>query len=70
MLEIQNINSTKSVDLFVVNIQTGSVQIDALVKLAEDSGVAVIQVSELLPEGLSYLAWMEQNISAIEAGLK
>jgi zinc/manganese transport system substrate-binding protein len=70
LLEIQNLISTKSVDLFVVNIQTGSVQIDALVKLAEDSGVAVIQVSELLPEGLSYLAWMEQNISAIEAGLK
>jgi zinc/manganese transport system substrate-binding protein len=70
LLEIQNLISTNSVDLFVVNIQTGSVQIDALVELAETSGVAVIQVSELLPEGLGYLAWMEQNISAIEAGLK
>jgi zinc/manganese transport system substrate-binding protein len=70
LLEIQNLISSNSVDLFVVNIQTGSVQIDALVELAESSGVAVIQVSELLPEGLSYLAWMEQNISAIEAGLK
>jgi zinc/manganese transport system substrate-binding protein len=70
LLEIQNLISTKLVDLFVVNIQTGSVQIDALVKLAESSGVAVIKVSELLPEGLGYLAWMEQNISAIEAGLK
>jgi zinc/manganese transport system substrate-binding protein len=70
LLEIQNLISTKSVDLFVVNIQTGSVQIDALIKLAEANGVAVIQVSELLPEGLGYLAWMEQNISAIEAGLK
>jgi zinc/manganese transport system substrate-binding protein len=70
LLEIQNLISSNSVDLFVVNIQTGSVQIDALVELAESSGVAVIQVSELLPEGLGYLAWMEQNISAIEAGLK
>jgi zinc/manganese transport system substrate-binding protein len=70
LLEIQNLISTNSVNLFVVNIQTGSVQIDALVELAEASGVAVIQVSELLPEGLGYLAWMEQNISAIEAGLK
>jgi zinc/manganese transport system substrate-binding protein len=70
LLEIQNLILSNSVDLFVVNIQTGSVQIDALVELAESSGVAVIQVSELLPEGLSYLAWMEQNISAIEAGLK
>jgi zinc/manganese transport system substrate-binding protein len=70
LLEIQNLISSNSVDLFVVNIQTGSVQIDALVELAETNGVAVIQVSELLPEGLGYLAWMEQNISAIEAGLK
>ena len=70
LLEIQNLISTNSVNLFVVNIQTGSVQIDALVELAEANGVAVIQVSELLPEGLGYLAWMEQNISAIEAGLK
>jgi zinc/manganese transport system substrate-binding protein len=70
LLEIQNLISTNSVDLFVVNIQTGSVQIDALVELAEANGVAVIQVSELLPEGLGYLAWMEQNISAVEAGLK
>ena len=70
LLEIQNLISSKSVELFVVNIQTGSVQIDALVELAEANGVAVIQASELLPEGLGYVAWMEQNISAIEAGLK
>ena len=70
LLEIQNLIFSKSVELFVVNIQTGSVQIDALIELAEANGVAVIQVSELLPEGLSYVAWMEQNISAIEAGLK
>lgn len=70
LLEIQNLISSNGVDLFVVNIQTGSVQIDSLVDQAEASGVSVIQVSELLPEGLGYLAWMEQNIAAIEAGLK
>jgi len=70
LLEIQNLITSKSVDLFVVNIQTGSVQIDSLVDLAEANGIAVIQLSELLPEGLSYIEWMEQNISAIEAGLK
>ena len=70
LLEIQNLISSKSVELFVVNIQTGSVQIDALVELAETNEIAVIQVSELLPQGLTYVEWMEQNISAIEAGLK
>ena len=70
LLEIQNLISTKSVDLFVVNIQTGSVQIDSLVELAESNGIAVIQVSELLPDGLSYVEWMQANITAIEQGLK
>jgi zinc/manganese transport system substrate-binding protein len=70
LLEVQNLISSNSVNLFVVNIQTGSVQIDSLIQLAEANGVTVIQVSELLPEGLGYLAWMEQNIAAIEAGLK
>jgi zinc/manganese transport system substrate-binding protein len=70
LLEIQNLITSKSVELFVVNIQTGSVQIDSLVELAETNEIAVIQVSELLPQGLTYVGWMEQNISAIEAGLK
>lgn len=70
LLEIQNLIKNQQVDLFVVNVQTGSVQIDALVELANQNGVAVVEVSELLPSGVRYSEWMENNIVAIEQALR
>jgi zinc/manganese transport system substrate-binding protein len=69
LLEVQNLLKNKRVELFVVNIQTGSPQITALVELAKENQIPVVELSELLPEGLSYLGWMDQNISLIESGL-
>lgn len=69
LLEIQNLIKNKKVDLFVVNPQTGSVQIDALVKLAAENNIPVVELSELLPAGIRYFEWMENNIAAIEQAL-
>lgn len=66
LLEIQNLLKNKEVDLFVVNPQTGSVQIDALVKLALENNIPVVNLSELLPQGLRFFEWMENNIASIE----
>jgi len=70
MLEIQKLLKAKSVDVFVVNPQTGSVQIDALVALAKQNGVAVVELSELLPAGSRYFDWMDLNIANLEAALR
>ena len=70
LLEIQNLIKSKQVDLFVVNSQTGSVQVDALVELAKANGLAVVEVSELLPSGIRYFEWMENTIYDIEQGLR
>jgi zinc/manganese transport system substrate-binding protein len=70
LLEIQNLLKSKSVDVFVVNPQTGSVQIDALVELAKQNGVSVVELSELLPEGFRYFDWMDLNIANLEAALR
>ena len=69
LLEIQNLIKNKQVDLFVVNPQTGSVQIDALVKLATENNIPVVELSELLPQGIRYFEWMENNLVAIEEAL-
>jgi zinc/manganese transport system substrate-binding protein len=69
-LELQNLLNSKSVELFVVNPQTGSVQIDALVGLAEQNQIAVIELSELLPKNTTYFEWMETNIALLEAALR
>lgn len=70
LLEIQNLLKAKSVDVFVVNPQTGSVQIDGLVELANQNGVAVVEMSELLPAGSRYYDWMDLNIANLEAALR
>jgi zinc/manganese transport system substrate-binding protein len=70
LLEIQNLLKAKSVDVFVVNPQTGSVQIDGLVELAKQNGVAVVEMSELLPAGSRYYEWMDLNIANLEAALR
>ena len=70
LLEIQNLLKAKKVDLFVVNPQTGSVQIDGLVELANQNGIAVVELSELLPKGQKYFEWMDLNIANLEAALR
>jgi zinc/manganese transport system substrate-binding protein len=70
LLEIQNLLGSRSVDVFVVNPQTGSVQIDGLVALATENGVSVVEMSELLPTGSRYVEWMDLNIDNLEAALR
>ena len=70
LLEIQKLLKSKSVDVFVVNPQTGSVQIDGLVSLAKQNGIAVVELSELLPAGSRYYDWMDLNIANLEAALR
>jgi zinc/manganese transport system substrate-binding protein len=69
LLEVQELLKNKLVKLFVVNSQTGSSQIDSLVTLAKDNGIAVVEMSELLPEGISYPEWMSNNIISIDSAL-
>ncbi len=70
LLEIQKLLKSKSVDVFVVNPQTGSVQIDGLVSIAKQNGVVVVELSELLPEGSRYFDWMDLNIANLEAAFR
>ena len=70
LLEIQKLLKSKAVDVFVVNPQTGSVQIDGLVSLAKQNGIAIVELSELLPEGSRYYDWMDLNIANLEAALR
>ena len=70
LLAIQNLFKAKKVDLFVVNVQTGSVQIESLKELATANGILIVEMSELLPAGISYFEWMENNIANLESGLE
>jgi zinc/manganese transport system substrate-binding protein len=62
--------SSKSVRFLAYNGQTEGPQTEALKKAAEASGVPVVDFSETLPEGKSYLQWMTDNVNNISTVLE
>ena len=52
-------------DVFAYNSQT-----EAARKIAEQYGVPILDFTETLPAGDSYLSWMNDNVSQLEAALE
>jgi len=59
----------QKVDLLAYNEQTSSPETEQVEKAATDAGVAIVPVTELLPEGEDYVSWQQSNIDAIQAAL-
>jgi zinc/manganese transport system substrate-binding protein len=67
----------QTVDLFsggqvkalVYNEQTTGPETEQVLSAAEAAGVAVVPVTETLPEGEDYVSWMQSNIDAVSAAL-
>ena len=62
--------SANEVSLLAYNSQTASSETEQVKTAAEDSGVAVVEFTETLPDGADYISWMTDNLSAISAALK
>jgi zinc/manganese transport system substrate-binding protein len=61
--------SDDTVSLLVVNEQTSGPQTDAVIEAAESADIPVIGMTETLPDGDDYQAWMAANLEAIGAAL-
>lgn len=61
--------SNKSVKLLAYNEQTTGPQTEAVLSAAKDNSIAVVPVRETLPEGKTYLQWMQGDLDAISAAL-
>jgi len=57
------------VQALVYNEQTTGAETEQVLAAAEAAGVAVVPVTETLPEGEDYVSWMQGNIDAIAAAL-
>ncbi len=57
------------VQLLAFNAQTSSGQTEQLRDDARAAGAAVVEFTETLPEGTSYLEWMDQNVTAVTEAL-
>jgi zinc/manganese transport system substrate-binding protein len=61
--------STRAVRLLVYNAQTAGVETTDVRTAAEQAGIPVVAVTETVPPGKSYLAWMTDNVSAVRSAL-
>jgi zinc/manganese transport system substrate-binding protein len=63
--EATGLVSSGEVKLLAYNLQTEGPQTEALKKAAEGAGVPVVDFSETLPDGKSYLQWMSDNVNKV-----
>ncbi|WP_285725349.1 metal ABC transporter solute-binding protein, Zn/Mn family [Psychromicrobium xiongbiense] len=67
--ETSELISSKGVRLLAYNPQTEGPQTLALKKAADAAGVPVVNFTETLPEGQTYLQWMTQNVENLGRAL-
>lgn len=67
--EATELAGSKDIKFLAYNPQTEGPQTQALKKAAEAAGVPVLDFSETLPEGKSYVQWMSGNVDSIRQAL-
>ncbi|MGC4955103.1 metal ABC transporter solute-binding protein, Zn/Mn family [Actinomadura citrea] len=61
--------SGRKVRALVANVQTSGPQTDRVREAAGEAGVPVVPVTETLPAGRDYVAWMDGTIAALQKAL-
>lgn len=69
LLEALTIVASGDVSALIVNAQTGGAETSEVITKAEDAGIPVIEFTELVPEGETYLTWMQANVDALAGTL-
>jgi zinc/manganese transport system substrate-binding protein len=59
-----------SVRVVITNTQTGGAETQEIVDEADGLGIPAIAFSETLPEGETYISWMQANIEALNTALQ
>jgi len=61
--------SKHQVKVLAYNEQTSGPETEKVLKAAKAANVAVVPVTETLPEGKDYLTWMQDNVTGIQSAL-
>ena len=69
LLESLDLIASGAVRAVIVNSQTGGAETLQVIEAAEAREIPVLEFSETLPEGQTYLSWMQQNIDALSGAL-
>ena len=65
LLDALKIISSQQVAVVIVNAQAGGAETERVQQEAESADIPVLEFSELLPEGKTYLTWMADNIARL-----
>lgn len=69
LLEALGLLRGGGVRVVIANSQTGGVETDAVIAEAEGAGIPVLEFSEVLPDGVTYVEWMAENVDALAEAL-
>lgn len=69
LLESLQLIESGDVRVMIVNPQTGGAETTQVEDAAKAKGIPVIEFTETLPEGQTYLSWMQSNITALSDAL-
>jgi len=67
--ETLDLFTSGQVKALVYNEQTTGPETEQVLSAAEAAGVAVVPVTETLPDGEDYVSWMQNNLDAVSAAL-
>ena len=70
LLDSLDLLRSGEVSVVIVNTQTGGAETTEVVAEADAQGIPVIEFSETLPDGQTYLSWMQANIEALAGALE
>ena len=69
LLDSLKLLRSADVDIVIANTQTGGAETTDVISEAETLSIPVVEFSETLPDGATYLTWMQANIDALAEAL-
>ncbi|CAG7844999.1 hypothetical protein USB125703_01254 [Pseudoclavibacter triregionum] len=69
LLETLELFTGGEVELLAYNEQTTGPQTEQILEAANENDIAVVPVTETLPDGDTYVSWMSGNLDAIATAL-
>lgn len=70
LLEALQLIDSGEIRVLIVNPQTGGAETTQVLDEAKSKNIPVVEFTETLPEGQTYLSWMQSNISALSDALR
>jgi zinc/manganese transport system substrate-binding protein len=70
LLEALTLLRDGEVDVVIANAQTGGAETTQVLDEAQTASIPVVEFTETLPEGQTYISWMQENIAALGEALE